>query len=160
MPHYPKERTYTLRVVADAHLDPIFETLIDFSDEPGTIPREEVERFCNEAGYTGFGNNGSVADYFRDNSLGRCRYSNIVADYYRAQHPKSHYTDRNIPQGVRARQLIVEALTHLQANNFDFSPLTADDDGFVYAMNVYYAGPVVNNWAEGLWPHAWQHDRR
>ena len=21
-------------------------------------------------------------------------------------------------------------------------------------MNVYYAGPVVNNWAEGLWPHA------
>ena len=22
-------------------------------------------------------------------------------------------------------------------------------------MNVFYAGPVVNNWAEGLWPHAW-----
>ncbi len=129
--------------------------LIDFSDEPGTIPRDEVERFSNEQGYSGFGNNGSVFDYFRDNSIGRCRYTNIVADYYRAQHPKSHYTDPNIPQGVRARQLIVEALSHLQANNFDFTPLTADSGGFVYAMNVYYAGAVVNNWAEGLWPHAW-----
>ncbi|MDX2507901.1 MAG: M6 family metalloprotease domain-containing protein [Gammaproteobacteria bacterium] len=129
--------------------------LIDFSDEPGTIPRDEVERFCNQPNYSGFGNNGSVFDYFHDNSNGRCRYTNIVADYYRAQHPKSHYTDPNIPQGTRARQLIVEALTHLQSNNFDFTPLTADSGGFVYAMNVYYAGEVDNNWAEGLWPHAW-----
>ncbi len=129
--------------------------LIDFSDEPGTISRDEVDNFCNQQGYSGFGNSGSVSDYFRDNSIGRCRYTNIVADYYRAQHPKSFYTDPTIEQGVRARQLIVEALTHLQANNFDFSPLTADSGGFVYAMNVYYAGEVVNNWAEGLWPHAW-----
>ncbi|MGD9364321.1 MAG: M6 family metalloprotease domain-containing protein [Desulfobacteraceae bacterium] len=129
--------------------------LIDFQDVPGIIPREEVDNFCNQQGYAGFGNNGSVFDYYFDNSNGRCRYTNIVADYYRAQHPKSHYADPGIPQGVRARQLIVEALTHLQNNGFDFSALTVDDQGFVYAMNVYYAGEVVNNWAEGLWPHAW-----
>ena len=128
--------------------------LIDFSDEPGTISRDEVDNFCNQPGYSGFGNSGSVSDYFRDNSIGRCRYTNIVADYYRAQHPKSHYTDPNIQYGERARELIVEALTHLQANNFDFTPLTADSGGFVYAMNVFYAGEVVNNWAEGMWPHA------
>ncbi len=129
--------------------------LIDFSDEPGTISRDEVERFCNQQGYSGFGNNGSVSDYFRDNSIGRCRYTNIVAEYYRAQHPKSHYTDPSIEYGFRARQLIVEALTHLKANNFDFTALTADSGGFVYALNVYYAGEVENNWQEGLWPHAW-----
>jgi M6 family metalloprotease-like protein len=129
--------------------------LIDFPDEPATISRTEVEKFCNEQGYTGFGNNGSVFDYFHDNSMGRCRYTNIVADYYRAQHPKSYYTNPAIPQGTRARQLIVEALTHLQNNHFDFTPLTADEGGFVYALNVYYAGNVQNNWAEGLWPHAW-----
>lgn len=129
--------------------------LIDFPDEPGTIPREEVERFCSQQGYSGFGNNGSVFDYFHDNSIGRCRYTNIVADYYRARHPKSHYTDPTIRQGVRARQLIVEALTQLKADNFDFTQLTADSGGFVFAMNVYYAGEVVNNWSEGLWPHAW-----
>ena len=64
--------------------------LIDFSDEPA---------------YSGFGNNGSVFDYFSDNSIGRCRYTNIVADYYQAQHPRSHYTDPNITQGVRAHAI-------------------------------------------------------
>ena len=129
--------------------------LIDFPDEPGTIDSDEVSNFCNQQGYSGFGNNGSVFDYFFDNSIGRCRYTNIVTEYYRAQHPKSHYTDPSIAQGVRARQLIREALNHLRNSGFDFSALTVDHQGFVYAMNVYYAGEVVNNWAEGLWPHAW-----
>lgn len=129
--------------------------LIDFSDEPGTIARDEVQDFCNQAGYNGFGNNGSVFDYYFANSIGRCRYTNVVAPYYRAQQPKSFYTDPAIQQGVRARELIVEALNHLKAAGFDFTPLTADNTGMVYALNVYYAGEVVNNWAEGLWPHAW-----
>ena len=33
VPHYPKERTYTLRVVADAHLDPIFEAAQEATEE-------------------------------------------------------------------------------------------------------------------------------
>jgi M6 family metalloprotease-like protein len=129
--------------------------LIDFADEPATIARGEVESFCNRPGYTGFGNNGSVFDYFSENSLGRLRYTNVVTQYYRARQPKSYYTNPGIQMGVRARELIVEALTHLKANGFDFSTLTADGGGYVYAMNVYYAGEVVNNWNEGLWPHAW-----
>lgn len=129
--------------------------LIDFADEPATIARGEVESFCNRPGYTGFGNNGSVFDYFSENSIGRLRYTNIVTQYCRARQPKSYYTDPGMQMGVRARELIVEALTHLKANGFDFSTLTADGGGYVYAMNVYYAGEVVNNWNEGLWPHAW-----
>ena len=128
--------------------------LIDFSDAPATIARDEVDRFCNQPGYNGFGNNGSVSDYFRDNSIGRCRYTNIVAPYYRAQHPKTFYTNPAIPQPQRAVELIKEALAHHKAAGFDFSGLTADNQGFVYATSVYYAGPVTNNWAEGLWPHA------
>jgi M6 family metalloprotease-like protein len=94
------------------------------------------------------------ARLFLANWIGRCRYSNIVAPYYRAQHPKSYYTDERIPQPQRALELINEALSHWRAQGFDFTPLTPDNQGFVYAMNVYYAGPVVNNWAKGLWPHA------
>jgi M6 family metalloprotease-like protein len=134
--------------------------LIDFSDAPATIARDEVERFCNQPGYSGFGNNGSVRDFFLDNSIGRCRYTNIVAPYYRARQPKSYYTDERIRQPRRALELINEALAHWLAQGFDFTPLTADDQGFVYAMNVYYAGPVVNSWAEGLWPHAHHLDAR
>jgi D-aminopeptidase len=33
VPHYPKERTYTMRVVADAHLNPIFEAAQDATEE-------------------------------------------------------------------------------------------------------------------------------
>lgn len=128
--------------------------LIDFSDAPQTIPRDEVDRFCNQAGYTGFGNNGSVSDFFRENSIGKVTYTNLVAPYYRAQRPKSYYTDESIPQPQRAYELINEALQHHLANGFDFSPLTVDNQGYVYALNVYYAGHVQNNWAKGLWPHA------
>lgn len=129
--------------------------LIDFPGEAGAVSRAEVESFCNQPGYSGFGNNGSVFDYYMANSIGRVRYTNVVAPAYLAQHPKAHYTDPAIAQGTRARQLILEALNHLKATGFDFSALTADNAGMVYAMNVYYAGEVVNNWAEGLWPHAW-----
>lgn len=129
--------------------------LVDFSDEPASISRDEVDRFCNQQGYSGFGNNGSVRDYFFDNSLGRCRYTNIVAPYYRAKKPKTYYTDPQVQQPLRAYELMNEAIADLKAKGFDFTQLTVDAQGFVYAMNVYYAGGVTNQWSEGLWPHAY-----
>lgn len=129
--------------------------LIDFSDDEATITQDEVDAFCNTSGYSGFGNNGSVFDYFRDTSLDEFRYQNTVTAYYRAAHPKSHYTDPTVTFGTRARQLITEALDNLKAQGFDFTQLTTDSGGYVYAMNVYYAGHCPNNWSEGLWPHAW-----
>ena len=129
--------------------------LIDFSDDERTIEPTEVERFCNEQGYSGYGNQGSVYDYFFDNSIGRCRYTNQVMAYYRAQHPKHYYTDSSINYGDRARELIQEALTHFKNQGVDFSSLSTDDAGFIYAVNVFYAGFVQNNWGEGLWPHAY-----
>ena len=115
--------------------------LIDFPDVPRTISREEVEAFCNRQGYNNFGNKGSVHDYFFDNSGGRLRYTNIVAPYYTAQHNRRHYTDETQPYPLRTRELIKEALDSLKAQDFDFSPLTVDAAGFVYATNVFYAGP-------------------
>ncbi len=127
--------------------------LIQFPDVPGTITREEVDDFCNKIGYNGFGNNGSVYDYFYAVSGGRLRYKNIVTPYYMAKHPRSYYTNEAIPQGDRARELIKEALSHLKTQGFDFSKLTADEMGYLYATNVFYAGSCSNNWAKGLWPH-------
>ena len=129
--------------------------LVDFADMPASVPRDEVERFCNQVGYSGFGNHGSVHDYFLAQSGGRCSYTNIVAPYYRARRPLAYYTERTVPMGERARELIREALAHHKAQGLDFTVLTADGSGMVYAVNVFYAGPVVNNWREGLWPHAW-----
>ena len=128
--------------------------LVDFPDVPGTISREEIEAYCNQPGYSGFGNKGSVRDYFFDNSGGRLRYTNIVTPYYTAKHNRSHYADETQPYPQRTFELIKEALESLQAEHFDFSPLTVDAAGFVFATNVFYAGPVVNGFRKGLWPHA------
>ena len=130
--------------------------LVDFPDVPATISQTQVEAYCNLRGYNGFGNNGSVYDYFFDNSSGRLRYTSIVAPYYTAQHNKDYYTDETQPNGVRAQELIKEALDHLRAQGFDFSPLTVDSGKYVYATNIFYAGDVVNNWPKGLWPHSWR----
>ncbi|MCE7066995.1 M6 family metalloprotease domain-containing protein [Dyadobacter sp. CY326] len=129
--------------------------LIEFPDVPQTIARQNVVDFCNQTGYSGYGNNGSVKDYFFDNSRGRLTYTNVVTEYYTAAHNRSHYTDPAIPFGTRARELIVEALNHLKSNSFDFSQLTSDGSGFIFALNVFYAGDRVNSWSQGLWPHQW-----
>lgn len=132
--------------------------LVEFPDVPAQIGQGEVERFCNEEGYNGFGNNGSVYDYFYDNSREKLEYKNIVAAYYTAKHKLSYYTDERIPQPFRTYELIKEALAHLTAQGFDPAELSADDEGFVYALNVYYAGTRTNNWAKGLWPHSYRLD--
>lgn len=129
--------------------------LVQFPDVPATIPRQEVVDFCNKPGYTGYGNNGSAYDYFRDVSGGRFQYTNLVTEYYTAQHDRSHYTDPSISYGTRTRELITEALDDLKAKSFDFSLLSSDASGYIYALSVFYAGNRVNNWSEGLWPHAW-----
>ena len=129
--------------------------LIQFPDVPATIARTAVDDFCNLPGHTGFGNNGSVRDYFAATSAGRLRYTNIVTRYHTAAHNRAYYTDPTIPYGQRAQELIHEALNGLRAAAFDFSPLSADTGGNVFALNVFYAGPRVNNWSQGLWPHAW-----
>lgn len=100
--------------------------LIDFPDAPALIDRAEVDAFCNQPAYSGFGNHGSVLDYFRDVSNGRLTYRTVVAPYYTARHASSHYGDTSVAYPVRARELINEALAfHVQAG-FDFSRLTAD----------------------------------
>lgn len=128
---------------------------IQFPDVPGTISQQQVDDFCNKKGYTGFGNNGSVRDYFSDNSLGKLTYTSVVAPYYTAKHPRAYYTDESVAQPIRARQLIKEALQWLKKQHFDFSPLTVDDQQYVYAVNCFYAGVVSNNWSKGLWPHSY-----
>jgi M6 family metalloprotease-like protein len=129
--------------------------LVEFPDVKAPIKQAEVDNFCNKKGYTGFGNNGSVQDYFFDQSNGKLTYTNIVAPWYKAKKPRAYYTNENIQQPIRARELILEALAYHRKNGFNFTGLSADDQQFVYAINVFYAGQRVNNWAKGLWPHSY-----
>ncbi len=129
--------------------------IIDFSDQPATVPAANFAAYLNQVGYTGYGNHGSVRDYFDDVSDGALTYTNFVpATYYRAVNPKSYYDDPNVAYGQRARELVREALISLNNGGFDFSQYDANDDGYLDALNVFYAGVPSHGWSVGLWPHS------
>jgi len=129
--------------------------IVDFPDEVGTVPAADFADYLNLEGYTGYGNNGSVRDYFFDVSAGVLTYTNWVpAAYLRAPNPKSYYEDPAIPYGQRARQLVAWALGELNLSGHDFSQYDANRDGFIDAINVFYAGWPSGGWSVGLWPHS------
>ncbi len=129
--------------------------IIDFSDDVATVPAVNFDDYCNKPGYIGYGNNGSVRDYFYDVSEGNLEYTNYVPTaYFRAPNTKAYYCDPSVSYGARAQELIGDALDALDASGFDFSQYDANGDGIVDAVNCFYAGNTWNNWAEGLWPHA------
>jgi len=128
--------------------------LVDFSDEPAIIPAAEFDDYCNQVGYSNYGNNGSVYDYFLDVSDGNLSYTNYVTPvYYRAQNPKSWYDDQSVSGHARARTLVLEALNDLDAGGFDFGDYDSNNDGYIDAVNLFYAG-YRGSWGVGLWPHS------
>lgn len=127
---------------------------IRFRDISTKITRKEIDDFCNKPSYAGYKNNGSVRDFFLDNSNGKCDYMTSVAPLYTAKKDRAYYVDTTQDYGVRAEELITEALSFHKESGFDFSGLTTDAKNYLYAVNAFYAGDVVNNWSEGLWPHA------
>ncbi|MEZ4387611.1 MAG: M6 family metalloprotease domain-containing protein [Candidatus Krumholzibacteriia bacterium] len=130
--------------------------IIDFSDEPGTVPPTDFDDYLNLEGYNGYGNNGSVRDYFFDVSGEALTYTNYVpATYIRAPQPKSYYEDPSAPFGTRARDLVVWALNYLETSGHDFSQYDSNGDGYIDAVNVFYAGYPDGGWSVGLWPHSW-----
>lgn len=126
---------------------------VEFPDVRATIPVDGIEAFCNTPGYKGFGNNGSVYDYYFDNSMKMLRYKTTVAPYYTARHERGYYAAPTRPYGEGAQELVQEAVGHHRANGFDFGAPT-QQDGRVRATNLLYAGPAANKHGEGLWPHA------
>lgn len=127
--------------------------LIDFPDDIATIPHTTIDNMINQRGYSEYGNNGSVMDYFHDMSRGQFTYKNIVTTYYRAKNPKSYYDVND--SGRKVSELINEALTELD-KTYDFSNLTTDGSQWknVISLNVLYAGSPTLGWGKGLWPHS------
>jgi len=139
--------------------------LIDFDDAPQTVARSEITKYCNMIGYNGYGNNGSVRDYFMDVSNGMLEYTNVVTAYVRipnSLHNKDYYLNPARGAGESANELIKDALTILKAQP-DFATVTAplidyctvNNAGRALALNVFYAGGNGGVWAQGLWPHMW-----
>ena len=124
--------------------------LVDFSDAAPAFTTAEIDAWLNERGYSEDGLNGSVRDYFFDQSNGLVDFRNELFGFYRAQHPKSHYEGGSGYQG--AGELVAELLDYFD-EEVDFSKYDNDGDGRTDALSIVYAGNA-ETWGQGLWPHA------
>jgi M6 family metalloprotease-like protein len=127
--------------------------LVEFPSVPGAIPQQDVDNYCNKPGYTGFGNNGSVFDYFYAQSGGKLRYYNQVTSYVMAPQPKTYYNDTTKSSGYCGRLLLNDILQILIADGYEFSYCTTNSNGRIHAINVFFAGSNSGVWSKGLWPH-------
>lgn len=124
--------------------------VVDFSDEPGTLPMSEFENFCNNLSYSNNGNNGSLRKTYFDYSGGLVDYQNVVYGYFRAPLTFAQYDAMDYAVG--AQQILGLALNWVASLGFDFSTLSTNPDGSIMAINLMYTG-VAPNWAEGMWWH-------
>ncbi len=125
--------------------------LIDFSDEPSTLPVSEYASFCNDLNYSNFGNNGSLRTYFRDMSKGLVDYTNVVAGFFRAPKTFAHYD--SLPFAAGAQEILIWALQKMDSAGFDFSTLSLNPaNNSIMAINLMYTGEPPD-WAQGMWFH-------
>ena len=112
--------------------------VVDFPDRTGTIPMSDMEEWLNGENYTGYGNNGSVNEYFNDVSGGKINCQNIVFGYYTLSQNRDYYD--NLSRPTSSREMLTEALDWLKTSGLDFSGLTTDNNSYVTIVNLIYAG--------------------
>jgi M6 family metalloprotease-like protein len=124
--------------------------LVDFSDTSPAFSVAEVEAWLNQPGFSEDGLNGSVRDYFFENSNGVVDFQNQVVSFYRASQPKSYYEGGS--GYSRAGELVSELMDAVD-DEVDFSMFDNDGDGRTEAISIVYAGNA-ETWGQGLWPHS------
>ena len=130
--------------------------LVDFSDDPGSaVTQAEVDAYCNQPNFNGWGNKGSIFDFFYAQSATKLRYTNNVTYYVRVPQPKTYYNDTSVGAGTCGRLLLNDALDVLIADGYDFSPLSVNSYSRIRACNIFFAGNNSGVWSAGLWPHRW-----
>lgn len=131
--------------------------LVDFSDQPAPVTKEEISDWLNKEGFNRDGCNGSVRDYYLDVSNGQLDLTNEVFGWYRAKYPKSYYENMD---GYSGSDVLVKEVFEYFDSQVDYSRYDNDKNGITEAINILYAGAGLE-WGKGLWPHAgWSNERR
>ena len=123
---------------------------VDFSDQPSTVTIQQINDFCNGDNFTGFGNNGSLMQYFKDVSGGRLIYKNVVYGIFRA--PKKFADYEKMGYTVGAKEILGIMLKKIDSLGFNFSKLSTNQ-GYIRAINLMYTGEALN-WSQGMWYHS------
>lgn len=132
--------------------------LMAFTDQAFTYTREDFDALFNQTGYSTYGNNGSVRDYFRASSNGLLNLEATVLGPYTAAHDMAYYGahSQNGDNDVNARGLIIEAVDFAAAD-VDMRQFDNSGRGLVDAFYVIYAGFAESSGGgpNTIWPHRW-----
>ena len=117
-------------------------------------------RILNEAGFThSDGINGSVKDYFKEQSGGRFELDFDVYGPVTLSHEYSYYGADRGGEGNDSypEEMVVEAVRAIE-QDVDFSPYDWDGDGKVDQVYILYAGLGQANGgtSDTVWPHEWE----
>ena len=138
--------------------------LVSFPDDP-FLEQHNSDVFhdmFNKKGYNKNGFQGSVHDYFYDQSYGQFSLTFDIYGPIKASHQRSYY-GRNTSQGDDRRVATLAAEACLQANNLydiNWDAYDWDSDGEVDQVYIIFAGHGEEEGAssDAIWSHMWTLD--
>ncbi len=125
--------------------------LVQFKDVKFTYGLEEFKDYFNKSGYDRDGMQGSVRDYFLEQSYGKLDFEFDVVGPITVTYNAEYYAADN--SRVAA---MVNTVCKKVDDDVDFSLYDADDDKSVDQVVIIYAGYGAAQGAENtIWPHEW-----
>ena len=114
--------------------------LVEFPDLRFSTDKSEFEALMNQLNYTKYGNQGSVRDFYKENSFGKLDLISDVVGVYQAKHESKFYGE-NWSDGHDAhpQELAAEAVA-MAAKDVDYTNYDNDNDGVVEGVHIIFAG--------------------
>ena len=125
--------------------------MMEFPDKPFKHTQAEFFALMNEEGYTTDGNQGSVRDFYRENSFGQLDLVSDVAGIYQAKHDMAYYGNNT---NGNAQALAIEAMAAAAAD-YDLKDYDSDGDGYIDGLHIIFSGygEEAGGGTDCIWSH-------
>ncbi len=135
----------------------ILVVLVNFKDKKFTKTKEEFENLINQNGYNVDSSQGSVKDFFIENSYGKLDILFTVAGMVTLSQNAAYYgANDNNGRDIRRREFATEVANEI-AKTFDFSLFDADNNKYIDGFHIIFAGrgEEAGGGADCIWSHKW-----
>jgi M6 family metalloprotease-like protein len=130
--------------------------LVAYTDRAFTRTQAEFNNLMNQIGYNLGGAQGSVKDFFLENSYNTFNITTTVVGPYTLSNNMAYYGANVSGNDVRPREMVTEAVNLADAA-VNYANFDNDGDGTVDGVYVIYAGfgEEAGGGANCIWAHAW-----
>ena len=132
--------------------------LANFSDTSYNYSQSAFNGLFNTPGYSSYGTQGSVWDYYNEASYGNLNLETTVSVWVTLPHTAAYYGANDTSgDDVRPREMVEDAIDELDSTGFNFAPFDTDDNGWIDAFAVIHQGrgEEAGGGANTIWSHKW-----